>query len=101
PRGVRGTPPPCATASRLRRQPTLVVGPWLARGEARVRLFRLGCLLLDARAVPQRGLVDGVRAPVRPHRLVPRTDCEDEALRVTGADDRVLLIGRAMHEVPL
>src|SRR5262249_32720505 len=66
----------------------------------RVRLLRVGRLLLDARVVPERDLVHGIGAPVRPGRVDARADRGDHDGAVARADDRVLRLRREVREVP-
>jgi hypothetical protein len=51
--------------------------------------------------VAKRGLVDRVAAPVRAGRALPRTDGNDDTRPVACPDDRVLRLGRTVHEIPL
>ena len=62
----RGGRPRDVRVQHLFGKPALAVAGVFAFGESRVRLFRVGCLLIDARAVAERDLVHAVAAPVRP-----------------------------------
>src|SRR5713226_9393776 len=66
-----------------------------------VCLVSLSRLLLDAGAMPERNVVNGVAAPIRARLMLTRADGEDDAGRVSAADDYVLRLGGAVHEVPL
>src|SRR6185295_14397487 len=88
-----------------RRRPPGQPGPARRRPGPPAREAAVGLVLarrlgLDARAVPERGLgarVDdaGVLGPA-----VARAGHEDRARPVAGADEDVLGLGRAVHEVP-
>src|SRR5437867_2614274 len=99
-RGGGGITRPRGTA-RFLRKPALVITRWLALREARVRLVRVGCLLLDACVVAQRSLVHAVAAPVRTRRVFAGADREHNGGPVPGSENDVLRPCRTVHEVPL
>jgi hypothetical protein len=70
------------------------------RPEECVRLLRLACRLLGARAVAARGLVDRVRAPVLAARVDSCADGNDDERPAAGADDRVRCVRGTVDEVP-
>ena len=81
-------------------EPALAVPRWFALWESRVRLPRVSRLLLDARAMAQRRLIDGVAAPVRAGERSRAPTANDAGL-VPGGDDGMFRPGRAVNEVPL
>src|SRR3970282_721266 len=93
------------------RKPAVAVSGWHELRKASVSDVRVGRLLLDARAVPECGLVHRVGAPVRgpvegavgkaDGGMLARADGWAGAGRLSGPDKHVLRPGGAMHEVPL
>src|SRR3954447_8136972 len=82
-------------------EPALAIVGRLSVREVRIGLRGIGRVLVDARVVAPGRFVDRIATPIRPCRKVAGANCEDEALRVPGADDHVFGLWRAMHEVPL
>src|SRR5262249_27815749 len=79
------------------RQPALAIAGLGRAREARVRLARIGRLLLDARAEALRRLVRRIDEPLG---AGARPDREDDRRPITGTDDHVRGAGRAVDEVP-
>src|SRR6478735_8188422 len=81
-------------------EPAVAVAREAAFREAGVGLGGVRRLTLDACAVAERGLVDGVGAPVGAGRAVAGADAQNQRGRITGADDHVVRPRGAVHEVP-
>jgi hypothetical protein len=72
-----------------------------ALADRRIGFLGVRRLLLDARAVAQRDLVDGVAAPPGTVLMLACPDRDDDAAVLPSPDDRVLRVRRAVDEVPL
>src|ERR687895_1880743 len=86
----------CRAAATLARQPVVTVLRVNFRAEARVRLVRLGRLLIDPRSVSLCELGAGI------DHVAPGTaaDGKDRARPVARADEHMLRPRRAVDEVP-
>jgi hypothetical protein len=85
----------------LTREPAISVSRQLMLRKPSVCLVNVIRLLLDAGAMTEPSLVHGVAAPARAPRMRTRANGEDDAASSSCADDGVLRLGWAMHEVPL
>src|SRR5205814_9790032 len=86
---------------RLIRQEAVAVASRSRRREARVRDAAVLRVLGRGRVVAGGGLVRAVEAPRAVRLELPRARAEEHARTLTGADECVPRLRRAVHEVPL
>ena len=82
-------------------EPLVASARWATMRESGVSLPRICRLLRDAYGVASRDLLDGVAAPACAGLMFASADRENNARLVTCAEDDVLRLRRAVHEIPL